>query len=681
MFSAIADVLNLIVQPCYDLTGNWWAAIALFTVVTKVILLPLSLWVQKNSIVMVEVMPALNHIKVKHYGDSETIGELQTKLNKEHGYHPLLSLIPLAVQIAILFGLVDVIHGITDHGAPGTEILGMVPMTNGGISWLSPVAAGLSAVLLGFAQNRINPLQREQSKAEKNMTNGLSIGLSLVLGVFVAVGMAWYWIVSNLTAILVQVLCNIIIPPKKHIDYDELKDSRKELEVLEELGEKKGFVARLRDPLAKREKADIKRFNNVIGKHLVFYSEGSGYYKYFQGAIEWILGHSSIPIHYITKDPDDRIFQMAKEHPRIIPYYMTEQRLITVMMKMDADMVVTSLGDLDVYYIKRSYIRKDIEYVYMPHHMTSTGPTSHKEEYMNYDTLFCVSPEQVEEQKRFEEVYAHEGVRRKNMVPVGYDLLDRQIADYEKKVAEKAHKEKPIVLIGPSWQEDNLCDSCLDELIERLLGNGWRIIVRPHPEYLKRYRARWDAILARWGHVSEDELYFEKDFSSNSTVTDADVLVTDWSSVAFEFAFSTKKPCIFVNTKMKLNNPNYAEFAPNPSDIWLRDAVGVSLDPDALDGVADHVRDMVDNPERWHDDIARIVDDGIFNLGHGGEAAGEYIIGRLLEIQAEKEAKGAEGGSGAKEPERVSGAEESAQDAEDARDIQDAEGAKHAENA
>ena len=48
VFSAVADVLQLIVQPCYALTGNWWASIFLFTLASKAILLPMSLWVQKN---------------------------------------------------------------------------------------------------------------------------------------------------------------------------------------------------------------------------------------------------------------------------------------------------------------------------------------------------------------------------------------------------------------------------------------------------------------------------------------------------------------------------------------------------------------------------------------------------------------------------------------------------------
>ena len=211
MFSAIADVLQLIVQPCYDLTGNWWIAILLFTLITKVILISMSMWVQWNSIKMVQIMPQINRLKVKYYGDRETIGEKQNELNKEAGYHPLLSLIPLAIQIIILFGLVDVVHSITDSGTPGTEFLGLIPIEDGGLSWIMPVLAGLSAVLLGFAQNRINPLQREQTKAEKNFTNGLSIGLSLFLGVFVAAGMAFYWICSNLSAIAIQALMNVLI--------------------------------------------------------------------------------------------------------------------------------------------------------------------------------------------------------------------------------------------------------------------------------------------------------------------------------------------------------------------------------------------------------------------------------------------------------------------------------------
>lgn len=704
MFSAIADVLSLIVQPCYDLTGNWWLAILLFTIITKIILIPMSLWVQKNSIVMVQIMPALNRLKVQYFGDRETIGEKQNEMYKEKGYHPLLSLIPLAVQIIILFGLVDVIHSITDHGAPGTEFLGLVPINDGGLSWIMPLLAGLSAVAMGFAQNRINPLQREQSRAEKNMTNGLSIGLSLVLGVFVAAGMAFYWIVSNLSAIVIQLLMNVLMPPEKHIDYDDLAASRVELDELDKLASNKKKWWQ-KNPLGKREKADYKRFFNIVDKHIVFYSEGSGFYKYFKGPIEYLLAHSDAPIHYVTNDPDDCIFELAKTEPRLHPYYISEQRAITLMMKMDADIVVTTQEDLDNYYIKRSYVRSDVEYVFTFHHMTSTHLTAMKHSYDHYDTLLCVGPHQVKELRRGEQLYK---LPEKNLVECGYHLLDENIASYARlvekqragadagakaaadaKVADDAEaaahadaetaadakvaddaaaaadakagaaadadagaaadtggpspaNDKPVVLVAPSWQENNLLDLCFDDLMKSLLGRGWRVIVRPHPEYTKRYRPRWEALQNRYADVPEDELYFERDFSSNDTVFTSDLIITDWSSVFCEFSFSTGKPTVFIDTPMKVGNPDYQELGIEPTDISLRNEVGASFDPADLSKLGDTVADMIANAGAWHDRIIAVREKTIFNVGRGGEIAGEYLLERMLAKQEERAQKNAE---------------------------------------
>ena len=635
MFSVIASVLQVIVDPCYALTGNWWLAILLFTLITKVILIPMSAWVQWNSIKMVQIMPDVNRLKVKYFGDRETIGERQNKMNKEKGYHPLLSLIPLAIQIIILFGLVDVIHSITDSGTPGTEFLGLVPIEDGGLSWIMPVLAGLSAVALGFAQNRINPLQREQSRAEKNMTNGISIALSLVLGVFVAAGMAFYWICSNLSAIAIQALMNVIMPPKKYIDYEDLAASRAELAELESLEGARKKKWYQRDPLSKREKDDYRRFFNIAGKHIVFYSEGSGFYKYFKGAIEYILAHTDAVVHYVTNDPDDQIFAIAEEQPRIRPYYIGQQRAITLMMKMDADVVVTTLEDLETFYLKRSYVRKDIEYVFMFHHMMSCHLTPTRTAYDHYDTLLCIGPHQVAEVRRAEELY---GLPAKNRVEAGYDLIAEEIAAYEELVGEERDEgeKRPAVLIAPSWQEGNLLDSCFDELANSLLGRGWRVIVRPHPEYTKRFRARWEALQARFSAYGEDELYFERDFSSNRTIWTSDVLITDWSSVACEFSFSTLKPCIFVDTPMKVGNPEWQDLGIEPTDISLRNQIGVSFDPERASEVGDTVADMLEHSEDWNESIAEIRDGFIFNVGHGAEVSGEYLIDAMLRKQASR---------------------------------------------
>ena len=630
MLEFLAYLLTFIVNPCYALLGNWWLAILLFTIIIKILLMPMSLWCQKNSIVMVQLMPELNRIKAKYFGDRESISEKQNQLYHEKHYHPLLSLVPLAVQVLILFGLVDVIHGITDYGAPGTALLGMVPVADGGISWFMPLAAGLSAVIMGYAQNRINPLQREQTTAEKNLTNGLSIGLSLILGVFVAQGMGFYWVCSNLTSIGIQALCNVIIKPAKYIDYEALVESRAELSRIDSLDADRAKKWYQSDPLAKREKADYRRFFHVVNKHLVFYSEKSGYYKYYQGAIEWLLANSDVTIHYVTNDPDDRIFELARVQPRIRPYYIGPKRIITLMMKMDAAFVVMTLEELDNYYIKRSYVDKDTRYIYMFHHMTSTHMTAHKGAYDNYDDLLCVGQHQIDELRRNAELH---DVRKQNLIPCGYDLLDRDIAAYEKMEARGGQNARPTILIAPSWNDDNLLDLCIDDILSRLLGHGWRVIVRPHPEYTKRYRPRWEALLARYGDVEAEELYFERDFSSDETIFTSDLLITDWSSVAYEFSFSTKKPTIFIDTPMRVGNPDYEEFGIEPTDISLRNEVGVSLPPDDLSALTDTASAMLSDPASWREKITRVTERTVFNLGHAGEVAGEYILEQILQAQ------------------------------------------------
>lgn len=634
VMEVLADALSLILKPCYELTGNWWVSILLFTIIVKIILMPLALWCQKNAIVMVQLMPDLNRLKIKYFGDAETIGEKQNELYKEKHYHPMLSLVPLAIQIIILFGLVDVIHTITDGGAPGTEFLGMIPIENGGASWVMPVLAGLSAIALGCAQNRINPLQKEQSRAEKNTTNGLSIALSFVLGIFVAAGMAFYWICSNLTAIIVQVVCNIVINPKKHIDYDDLHATASELETLNSLNDR-GLKWYQRDPLAKREKRDYKRFFKTVDKHLVFYSEKSGFYKYFQGAIEWLLANSTVRIHYVTNDPDDRIFDLAQECPRIFPYYIGEKKAITLMMKMDADVVVSTQEDLDNFYIKKSYLRDDVEYVFMFHHMTSTHLTALEKSYDNFDTLLCAGPHQVEEIRAAEKL---RDLPEKRLIEYGYDLLDRQIAEYTSKPHEP--NEKPLVLIGPSWQQDNLLDLCIDEMLEQLFGKGYRIVVRPHPEYLKRYPARWDALVQRYADRIGDDFVLETDLATNESIFAADVLVTDWSTISCEFSFTTLKPTMFIDTPMKVGNPKWEELGIEPTDISLRNQIGVSLSPDDLSGFGAAVDDMIVNAEKWNDDIREVRDSFIFNIGHSAPVAGGYILEAVLRQQEKRAGDG-----------------------------------------
>lgn len=622
-------ILGYLMYFCYWLLKNYGLAIILFTLFTKVILLPLSIWVQKNSVKIVKLQPEINHIKATYFGDKDTIAEKQADLYKREKYNAFASIIPLAVQLVLLMGLVDVIKNPKPAiPAEAMNFLGfdltVIPSQAGGVTLLMPVAAALAAWLLCVAQNRLNPLQAEQGKLNQIGMTLLSVGISLVLGAFVPLGVGFYWIWSNLFTIVLQIALNWMIDPKKYIDYKELEKSREELKELEGLGKKNSWF--FRDPYIKRERADYKRFFSVANKHLVFYSEGSGYYKYFEDIITYLLKHSNVIIHYITSDPEDAIFK--REEPRIKAYYIGEKRLITLMMKMDADIVVMTMPDLETYHIKRSYLRDDIEYIYTEHGISSNNLMLREGALAHFDTIFCVGPHQIEEYRQEEKVY---GLKERNLVEVGYCLLDNMRQNYQN--MPKACNQKKTILIGPSWQKDNILDTCIDTLLEQIVKDEYRVIVRPHPQYVRLYEGRVNALIERWEEKLNEDFQIETDFSSNVTVYTADLVVTDWSNIGYEFSFATNKPTLYINTPMKVMNPNYEKLGVIPFDIRVRSEIGAALELDGLDEFGSKVKYLIDHTPEYYSVIEQIRQRSFYNPQKADEAGGRYIIERLKEKQ------------------------------------------------
>ena len=593
---------SVILNWCNGLTGNFWWAIVVFTLITKIILLPVSVMVQRNSIKMVRMYPEMNRIKAKYFGNQDKISEEQYQLYKREHYHPMLDLIPTILQLIILMGVVRAI--------PGSEERSPLYM---------PILAALSALIMCLAQNRSNVLQSEQSRINQWGTLIFSVALSLYLGFFVSKGVAFYWICSNLLATVQMYILNFCINPKKYIDYEALAQSREELEKVEKLS---AVTKHKRPPeLVKREKADYKRFLAFENKQIVFYSEKNGFYKYFRDVIETIQRRTDVIIHYISSDPDDEIFSLTSD---TFHTYYIEEKLMVLMMRMDADIVVMTTPDLQKYYIKRSMVRDDVEYVYMDHGMNSVNLMLRKGALDAFDTVFCANANVVDELRAQEKVY---GLKEKNLVPYGYAMIDNMIRAYEKQPPVK--NDPPVILIAPSWQEDNIMDSCIDGLLTALLPMQYRVIVRPHPQYVRHYPEKLQALQAKY--ASFPNFTLQSDFSSNETVFNADVLVTDWSGTAYEYSFTTLKPCLFINTPMKVMNPDYRDIDVTPFDISIRNQIGIALEPGQIDQIAPAVHRLLHEQAFSPESIAALRSQSLFNIGKAASVGADYLINRLIE--------------------------------------------------
>lgn len=624
------DFLTWIMDFCYGLCHNYGWAIVLFTFISKIVLLPVSIWTYMNSITMIKIQPDINFIKVKYYGQKDEIAEEQAKLYKEKKYHPLASTIPLIIQLILLVGVVGTIRAGIDNPAIdmsfGTIDLGMIPAETGiSLIW-SPVIAGLSSWALCLVQNASNILQAEQSKYNKYGVMAFSVGLSLYLGWYVPIGTALYWICSNLMAIAQLYILNGVIRPKRFVDYEKLEQSRRELSEIQNVGGKK--KERLFSENRKRERRDYKRFFHVVNKHLVFYSESNGFYKYYKGILEYLLEHTNITIHYITSDPGDSVFGLAEKNPQIRAYYIGENRLITLMMKMDADMVVMTMPDLDNYHIKRSYVRDDVEYIFAQHAIVNNSMFMRKGCDDHFDTIFCAGPHQKSEVRDKEDVYH---LPAKNLIEVGYPLID-ELRDTYRSMPHPQNRRKKI-LIAPSWQNNNIVDSCLEEILDSLKDGGYDIIVRPHPQEVRLKRDYMEVLKQKY---ESEHIEIQTDFTSNNPIMEADMLITDWSGISFEYAFTTYRPVLFIDTPMKVMNPEYQKIATEPIQVSLRDRLGKNLKLDQLSLVPETVEYLIAHKEEYREVIDKLAHQYIYNLGSSAEVAANYIINSLQKKIAEK---------------------------------------------
>jgi len=635
----------------------------------------------RNSIRLLQLQPALTIIKRRYSGDRERLNEEQYTLFTKERYSPVLGVVPLLLQLFLVIGMLQVMYHPLQHllrldgdainalvltlrgiygdlspareqlmvfdafrnpdylpmfrqalaGFADAEViieqivntnlnfivfdLGRVPsFTSPSIELIIPAFAGLAALVFCLVQNAISPGALSQSARTNLFLTVFTVGLSLYFALVMPVGVGIYWGVTNFAGIGVVVALYLMYNPRKMASeaFAYIKANRKTPEEIKaEREENKA--------LKTREKSDAAKFI-AAKKRLVFYALTSGQYKYYKTIIEYLLEHSDITIHYLTNDSNDAVFQ--HQNPQLIPYYAGQHKTISLMLKLDADILVTTVPDLQSFHMKRSIVR-EIEYIHTFHAFTSVHLIYREKAYDYFDTIFCTGSHQVIELRRREELAK---LPKKKLLKIGYGVFD-QLAESHVPGAEN---EKPRILIAPSWQAENIMESCIEPILDNLLDKGYEIVVRPHPQYVRLFPERMKELVDNYSeYVGRGEVIFELDFSSNFSIFSSDILITDWSAISYEFAYCTLKPCVFINTPMKIMNPNYKKYGLEPLDISLRDRVGISVDMDDLGTLPEAITGLLADKDGYRDQIKITLLHYLYNPGRSGEAGGKYIISRL----------------------------------------------------
>ncbi len=367
-----------------------------------------------------------------------------------------------------------------------------------------------------------------------------------------------------------------------------------------------------------KEIAHYRRFKrlSVQDRAIVFYAEHSGYYPSFEGIIKKLTDEYDRTLCYITSDRHDPI--LSNSDPRIKTFYLN--RLLPFFMAfVDCRVFVMTLTDLNKFHLKRSI--NPVHYVYVFHALVSTHMAYRYGAFDHYDSILCAGPHHIDETRQYEKL---NNLPPKTLVEAGYYRLERIYQDYQEYIHQRPSKtDRETILIAPSWGADNVLESCGEELIGLLLREGYQVVVRPHPETVKRSPGLIAQLTTRFGKSPNFTL--ERSVATHDSLLRADVLICDCSGVALEYALGTERPVLFLDVPIKIKNERYRDWNIEPLELNTRTKIGVIVKPEELATVPTVINQLISTAPQYKNTIIKLREQYLFHFGKSAEIGANYI--------------------------------------------------------
>ena len=364
---------------------------------------------------------------------------------------------------------------------------------------------------------------------------------------------------------------------------------------------------------------NLKKFNNLSDskRSIVFYAENKASMNHFRTLIFELTERMNFQICYITSVKDDPIFTSTNKN--ILSFYVGEGTARTkFFLTLRAKILVMDMPDLDTYHIKRSK-EYPVHYIYLFHSMFSIHSYLRKGALDNYDTIFCVGPHQVNEIRATEKLYE---LKPKKIVNYGFGRLDTLLQ--EKEEFEKSDSNmKDLILITPSYGNENLLEKCGIELIDTLLKSNFRVLLRPHFRILRDSKKLIDSIKDKFR--KNPNFIFEDDVIPSKYFHNSVCMISDWSGISMEYAFTCECSVIFIDVPKKILNPDANDLSLEPIEISLRNKIGHIVSPENIENIPTIIKNFENDIPNFSQQIKEIRANIVFNVGNSAPVGAKYI--------------------------------------------------------
>ncbi|SET72193.1 protein translocase subunit yidC [Natronincola peptidivorans] len=204
--NAIAQPLGALLRLIYQLIGNYGLSIIIFTVIVKLIMVPLTIKQTKSMKKMQEIQPKIKEIQEKYKNDKEKLNTKTMELYKEHNVNPFGGCLPLLIQFPIIIGLFTVLRAPENYGF-AQEVVDAsflwLPSLSAADPWILPLLAGATTYLSSVTMatpNKKDPTQ--------NMLKYFFPVMIFWWGRSFPAGLTLYWVISNLFQAIQQIVIN-----------------------------------------------------------------------------------------------------------------------------------------------------------------------------------------------------------------------------------------------------------------------------------------------------------------------------------------------------------------------------------------------------------------------------------------------------------------------------------------
>lgn len=349
-----------------------------------------------------------------------------------------------------------------------------------------------------------------------------------------------------------------------------------------------------------------------IKNDIVIYSEGKQYWNVFAPICQEFEKHERGLVFY-TSSEDDPVF--LQNYTYIKPEYIGKgNRAFARLNMLEAEICVMTTPGLDVYQLKRSKHVK--HYSHILHALDDA--TSYRLFGLDYfDSVLLSGEYQI---KGIRELESLRNIQKKELRVVGCPYLD-VLSEKVKGVP----KDNTVftVLIAPSWGTNGILAKYGEHLITPLVETGWNVIIRPHPQS----KVSEAAVLKRLEEKYSTNTNLSWDYNPENigSLSKADIMISDFSSVIFDYCFLFDKPFLYCNSEFDHRPYDSSDLKEIPWKFSVLKDIGVELNSNGFDHIKEIISDACKS-ETLKENRLKAKDTAWQNRGYAGEAVYEFLV-------------------------------------------------------